>query len=290
MTRDHGRRPGRCPALRTFVRRALAAAGFEVTRLRPAAAGGVDYSNFGEQEVIARHLARLGVEGGTFVDIGAADGQTSSNTRALALAGWDGLAIEADPAAFARLAWRAAETPRVRLARSAVTPGNVVALLQAHAIPRDFAFLSLDIDGYDHFVLAALLVSYRPLLMCVEFNEAIPPPVKFTVTFHPDHAWALDHFYGQSIAMLAALARRHAYALVEVHYNNAFLVPAERSVLPDLAPEEAYRRGYLEREDRQRRLPWNREMEPLQTLPPAEVVAALHRRFAAYQGRYICEV
>jgi hypothetical protein len=277
--------------LRGVVQRTLAAAGLELKRTRPrAATGDRDYSNFGEQDVIAAHLARLGIASGTFVDIGAADGETSSNTRALARAGWDGLAVEGDPASFARLAWRAVDTPRVRLARAFVTPDNVVPLLEAHGVPADFAFLSLDIDGYDHFVLAALLESFRPLLMCVEFNEAIPPPVKFTVTYHPDHTWALDHFYGQSLAMVDTLARRHDYALVDVHYNNAFLVAAERSALPGLTAEAAYRRGYLDRPDRRQRLPWNDELERLQTMPPAAVVAELRARFARYEGRYICEV
>jgi hypothetical protein len=270
----------------------LATAGLELRRLRPPAAAGAatDFSNFGEQAVIEAHLRRLGVTRGTFVDIGAADGETSSNTRALARAGWDGLAVEADAASFARLAWRAADTPRVALARACVTPANVIALLDAHGVPKNFELLSLDIDGYDHFVLAALLERFRPALMCVEFNESIPPPVRFTVTFHPDHRWAMDHFYGQSLAMLGALAQAHGYALVEVHYNNALLVPAERSVLPSLEVAAAYRTGYLDRPDRRRRLPWNDVMEPLQTMTPAEVVAALRARFAGYEGRYICEV
>ena len=281
----------RLDTFRRAAQRALAAAGLELKRTRPrGATGDRDFSNFGEQDVIAGHLARLGVASGTFVDIGASDGQTSSNTRALARAGWSGLAVEADPEAFARLAWRAVDAPRLRLARTLVTPDNVVALLEAHGVPAEFAFLSLDIDGYDHFVLAALLKAFRPVLMCVEFNEAIPPPVKFTVTFHRDHAWALDHFYGQSLAMVEVLARRHDYALVDVHYNNAFLVPAERSTLPGLTAEVAYRRGYLDRPDRRKRLPWNDELERLQGLPPAAVVADLHARFARYHGRYICEI
>ena len=270
----------------------LASAGLELRRLRPPAAAGTpaDYSNFGEQAVIEAHLERLGITRGTFVDIGAADGETSSNTRALALAGWDGLAVEADAASFARLAWRAVDTPRVALARACVTPANVTALLDSHGVPKDFELLSLDIDGYDHFVLAALLERFRPALMCVEFNESIPPPVRFTVTFHPGHRWAMDHFYGQSLAMLGALAQTHGYALVEAHYNNAFLVPAERSVLPSLEVADAYRAGYLDRPDRRHRLPWNDVMEPLQTMTPADVVAALRTRFAAYEGRYICEI
>src|SRR5438105_2465372 len=214
-----------------------------------------------------------------------------SNTLALAKAGWVGLAVEADPELFAQLDRTYAKRyTRVTRAREIVTPDNVVALLREHDVPRDFGVLSLDIDGYDHFVLAKLLEAFRPGLICAEINESIPPPVRFTVTYRPDHAWAKDHFYGQSLAMLDVLRERHGYALVQVEYNNAFLLPAECSPVPSRPPVDVYREGYLSRADRLQRLPWNREMEFLQALSPEDAVAALHRRFARYAGRFVCEV
>ena len=247
-------------------------------------------SNFNEDRVIGAWLGRVPPRHRYYVDIAAGDGATMSNTLALARAGWDGLAFEGDPALFTRLARAYAKYPRVRLANTSVTPDNVVDLLRSHGVPRDFGVLSLDIDSYDHYVLARLLEAYRPGLICAEINEAIPPPVKFTVTYRPDHAWAKDHFFGQSLAMLDALRARHGYALVQVEYNNAFLVPEEASPVSSRPVAEVYREGYLARPDRLLRLPWNREMEYLQGLPPEQVVAALHTRFARYAGRYVCEV
>lgn len=63
----------------------------------------VDYSQSGEQAAILSALAARGIEGGRFLDIGAGDGETFSNTRALALAGWGGVAVEPAAWAFARL-------------------------------------------------------------------------------------------------------------------------------------------------------------------------------------------
>ena len=74
-------------------------------------------------------------------------------------------------------------------------------------------------------------------------------------------------------AMLDALRARHGYALVQVEYNNAFLVPEEVSPVRSRPVAEVYREGYLARPDRLMRLPWNREMEYLQGLPPEQVVA-----------------
>jgi hypothetical protein len=274
------------PSLKSLARRALAGLGVDARRLRRGRRG----SNFGEARIIDEWLARMPPRHRWYVDIAAGDGETMSNTLALAEAGWEGLAVEADAGEFARLERAYAARPRVRTARVVVTPDNVLDVLGAHGVPRELGVLSLDIDGYDHFVLAALLEGYRPRLICAEINESIPPPVKFTVTYRPGHTWAKDHFYGQSLAMLDVLRERHAYALVQVEYNNAFLVPAERSPVATRPVGEIYREGYLARPDRLARLPWNREMEFLQSLAPEAVVDALRVRFARYAGRFICEI
>lgn len=60
-----------------------------------------DYSQRGEQAVILEFFK--GKKYGRFCDIGANDGITFSNTRALALNGWPGTYIEASPKAFSRL-------------------------------------------------------------------------------------------------------------------------------------------------------------------------------------------
>lgn len=60
----------------------------------------MNYSQNKEQEVILNYFNG---EIGTFLDIGANDGVTLSNTRALALMGWRGVLVDASPKAFARL-------------------------------------------------------------------------------------------------------------------------------------------------------------------------------------------
>ena len=58
------------------------------------------YSQNNEQEIILDYLRG---KVGTFLDLGANDGVTLSNTRALAEIGWSGVLIEASPQAFKRL-------------------------------------------------------------------------------------------------------------------------------------------------------------------------------------------
>lgn len=266
------------------VRRALAPLWARLRRTRS-----TRYSALGEERVARSLLDRLGIETGVAVDIAACDGVTKSNTLALYESGWTGLAVEGDPERFARLARAYTNLPGVALARVWVTPDSVRRILASAGVPRDFAFLNLDLDSYDYFVLDSLLDEYRPQLVCAEINEKIPPPLRFTVTYHPNHVWRLDHFYGQSVSKLHELCVRHDLVLVELHYNNAFLVPAEAG-LPGLSPENAYRTGYLERPDRRDVFPWNADMEPLLTLPVDEQLAFVRRTFADYEGRYELDV
>lgn len=58
------------------------------------------YSQNDEQDHILKFFGR---QAGTFLDAGANDGQTLSNTRALAMLGWSGVCVEPSPTAFAKL-------------------------------------------------------------------------------------------------------------------------------------------------------------------------------------------
>jgi hypothetical protein len=73
--------------------------------------------------------------------------------------------------------------------------------------------------------------------------------------------------------------------------NNAFLVPEEHGAhFPALSSAEAYRAGYLDKPDRLKRLPWNRDMEALQSMTPAEGLKFVARYFEKDAGRYICRI
>jgi hypothetical protein len=275
--------------LRKLVQGALRSLGFELTRIRPET-GSVSYSNFGEDALIAKYLAQSPPAHRYCVDIGAGDGETSSNSCKLFRDGWEGLALEYSGPTFSRLAYRYSDLNRCSLGRFRVTPDNVVSLLKAAEAPEDFGFLSLDIDSYDHFVLEKILEVYRPSLMCVEINEKIPPPVKFAVQWRPDHSWTEDHFYGQSLEILAELAGRFQYTLVDLEYNNAFLLPSKAVTAPPRPVRQVYEDGYLKREDRLKRLPWNKDMEPLHALKPEGMISFINEKFAKYQGRYVCRL
>jgi hypothetical protein len=246
------------------------------------------FSNFDEERMLAEFVARLVPDAAArvAVDVGAGDGIRGSNTYALFLQGWRGVGFEGDEKRARRLARAYKNLEGVEARHALVTPSNVVALLHAAGLPEDFGVLSLDIDSYDYWVLDAVLKRYRPRVVVTEINEKIPPPVRFRVRFDPGFRLQ-HHFFGYSIASLEELCGRHAYALLALEYNNAFIAPRELvNSLPTLDAETAYRRGYLERPDRRERFPRNQDMEALHSMSPAQALAFLENFFARHEGKY----
>jgi hypothetical protein len=245
------------------------------------------FSNFDEERMLERFIAELlpAEQAHVAVDIGAGDGVRGSNTYALFRQGWGGIGVEGDERRARRLARAYKNLNGVEAVHALATPLNVVSLLKANNIPREFGVLSLDIDSYDYWVLEAILKSFRPRIVVTEINEKIPPPVKFVVKYDPNFKLQ-HHFFGYSIACLEDLCERYDYALIALEYNNAFLAARELRGVRPLDAATAYRTGYLERADRRARFPKNFDMEALHSLKPAESIAFLERFFARHKGKY----
>ena len=245
------------------------------------------FSCFGEEQLLKRYISDLLPAGHvrTAVDIGAGDGRTGSNTLALFRSGWKGLGIEWDGRKVSKLAKLYEDLPDVSPCRIRVTPDNVLPLLEAYGVEKNFGVLNIDIDSYDYWVLDALLTRYRPSIIVTEVNEKIPPPFKFRVKYDPQFQ-SREHFYGYSITCLDGLCERRGYALIHFEYNNAFLVPVELNGTGGLTAEEAYRRGYLERPDRREKFYRNQNMEVLHSLSPTEGLRFIRQFFDGLEGKY----
>lgn len=245
------------------------------------------FSSFGEEQILNRYIAELlpAEHSRTVVDIGAGDGRTGSNTLALFKSGWKGVGVEWDARKARKLARVYEQLPEASACRLRVTPDNVVPLLEAYGVERNFGVLSVDIDSYDYWILDAVLARYRPQLVVTEINEKIPPPIEFRVKYDPDFR-SREHFYGYSIACLEELCALRGYALIDLEYNNAFLAPKELAGARALTPESAYRRGYLERPDRRAKFHRNQNMETLHAVGPEEGVRFIRQFFSQLAGKY----
>jgi len=249
------------------------------------------FSNFDEQAIIGKYIDLLEIrdKSETVVDIGAGDGARSSNTFALVQAGWSVLGVEYDNRKFGLLAQNYSFYPNARSCRFMVSSTNIVDLLKAYSVEKDFGVLSLDIDGCDYWVLDAILSRFRPKLVVSEFNEKIPPPVKFVVNDVPEFNLRF-HFFGYSIAKLQDLLKKHDYVLLENEYNNVFIAPAEIAADHSISIEQAYLEGYVNRPDRREKFGSNEDMDPLLRMDPQQAVDFLGRYYGGYKGEYQIEI
>ena len=145
------------------------------------------YSQSGEDGTLAHLFDRIGTTNRFFVEFGAKDGQSISNTANLRLHhGWQGLLMDGDPAESAEGAEsvEAAESAEgiefaapnlhadetaARVRKEIITGENINELLARYHVPKSFDLLSIDIDGNDYWVWKAL-EGYLPRVVLIEYN------------------------------------------------------------------------------------------------------------------------
>jgi len=164
-----------------------------------------------------RHFVEFGVEGGV-----------ENNTLALLLAGWNGLWIEANPSAQAKVRADFAEplnTGQLVLQPSFATAESIEPLLEKSGVPVEPDLLSIDIDGNDYWVWRAI-TTRRPRVVVVEYNASLGRSARLIQPYQPDTAWDLTSVFGASLGALEDLGRQKGYALVGcgIRGVNAFFV------------------------------------------------------------------
>jgi hypothetical protein len=175
------------------------------------------YSESGEDGILAKLFALLGVERGFFVEFGAWDGRRLSNTRLLRERGWRGILIEADADKFAELERNVAGEPVTPVHARVGLEGEdrLDAILARAECPDAFELLSIDVDSDDLAIWMAV-EQYRPACVVIEFNVTIPFDIDFINP--PGKAW------GNSAKSILGVAEAKGYVLAAVTYMNLVLV------------------------------------------------------------------
>ena len=180
------------------------------------------YSQCGEDGVLLHLFESIGAPTRYFVEFGAKDGVTVSNTANLRLHhGWKGLLMDAEAVGDDDLV-----TPAF------VTAENVNDLFEEHGVPKTFDLLSIDIDGNDYWVWKAL-DRFTPRVVVVEYNIFFAHDDARTMPYDANHRWEEGSCYhGASLAALRKLGDEKGYAMVHTDSwgPNAFFVL--RSELP----------------------------------------------------------
>ncbi|SOX55729.1 hypothetical protein MAAFP003_4423 [Mycobacterium ahvazicum] len=194
-------------------------------------AGKKCFSSTDEDGITLEILRRVGrLEDGVFAEFGVGDG-TENNTLILAALGWKGFWVGGQ-----ELAVTYPDGPHFTYEKAWITAENILALSAACLRRIDAGavdVVSLDLDGNDIYLIEKLLADgMRPTLFIVEYNAKFPPPVKFQISYDPDHQWQSDDYFGASLSSFVAMFARFDYRLVCCNSHsgtNAFFVDSALS-------------------------------------------------------------
>ncbi len=170
-------------------------------------------SQNGEDGIIHEIFRRIGVTTKTFVEIGVGDG-IQNNTSFLLSQGWTGHWIDGS-SEFRKALESKPELPRdaVRSLVTFVTAENVVAHFEKLDVPAEFDLLSIDIDQNTYYVWESL-GNYRPRVVVIEYNSALPADVDWQVAYRAQRTWDGTQNFGASLKALEILGVRLGYSLV----------------------------------------------------------------------------
>ena len=246
----------------------------------------------GESKKLLQLCEELNINSGSYVDIGASDGWTSSATFPFAKNdNFSGLSIELDNKKFKKMEFIYRKFNNAYLSKSKVSPENVTEILKKFDVLYDFDILNLDIDSYDLFVIKKLLESHKPKIVSMEINEKIPPPLFFTVTYNDKHFWKGDHFFGCSLQAAYDEVSKFGYRLYTLIYNNAIFISDDIKInVPDRTLTQIYNDGYVNKPDRKEKFSYNYDVDVLLKINPSDSIEFINNLFKDYQGKYQLEL
>lgn len=189
------------------------------------------HSQIGEDGVLAKILELLPEKDKWCVEFGAWDGRHLSNTcNLIEGSGYSAVLIEGSAEKFIELRRNHPGSNVIPLKQFVgfSEHDNLDIILSRTPIPRNFDFLSIDIDGNDYHVWKAF-TRYGPKIVAIEFNPTIPTEVLYVQDPDPSVS------RGNSLASLVELGKAKGYELVCVLSWTAFFVRQELFPIFDIS-------------------------------------------------------
>lgn len=171
-------------------------------------------SQNGEDGIIQEIFRRIGPGHRIFFESGVGDG-SENNTCFLLSQGWTGFWVDASPR-FQNVLEKAGllDHPRISHLISKLNRENILEILAQLKVPRELDLFSLDIDQNTYHVWKAIGAEYRPRVIVVEYNGALPAGVEWAVQYDAEKVWDGTINFGASLKAYEILGRSLGYSLV----------------------------------------------------------------------------
>ena len=184
------------------------------------------FSQHGEDGIIAEIFKRIGTTNRVCVEFGCGNG-LENNSMLLLVQQWKTIWIESEKNNVEQALdtfYQQIKNGTLSVHHALLTKENICPLFQEFKIPKEFDFLSIDVDGNDYW-LWKKIEEYRPRVIAIEYNPLFPPPIAYISTY-TDQVWDGSSYFGASISSLCHLANHKGYKLVACDFSgtNAFFV------------------------------------------------------------------
>jgi hypothetical protein len=182
------------------------------------------FSQSGEDGILKEIFLLIGSGNKTFLDIGAGNGKSISNTYNLRVMGWEGIGFDG-----------AYDIPQLNIIKQRISEENILEILQQHQISKEIDFLSLDIDSIDFYILKKILENgFKPRCICAEYNVNFTIDEDKVVIYNPDLVWDGGHYYGASFKALINLATKYGYQPVCTNKLGVNVFFVRQDLMPKL--------------------------------------------------------
>lgn len=175
------------------------------------------YSQGDEDGIIDAIFHRLGINKGTFAEIGVENG-LECNTLLLLHQGWKGFWFESNEDYAKQIQNKFSNVKGLGLCVGKITKENINQIFRDMNIT-DLDFLSIDIDGMDIYLLEELEI--KPKVICIEYNAKWPAHVYKKPIYNINYSWSGTDYMGSSLRAITELANCKGYDLVGTSITGA---------------------------------------------------------------------
>ncbi len=178
-------------------------------------------SQYGQDGVLEKIFDVIGTTNKYFVEFGSAGTDTGmGNTAYLRRRGFTGLLMDGtEPPYDSNVSTNNFYDVKVEF----ITASNINDLFTKYNVPKDFDFLSIDIDGQDFHVWNNLR-NYSPRVVSIEMNHHIHPGKDKVMPLNDSWIWDGNEWFGSSVTALKKLGNSKGYALVATCMSDAIFV------------------------------------------------------------------
>ena len=175
------------------------------------------YSQFQEDGITEKIFEVIGTTNKFYLDFGGTENTNNSE-------------VLHKEHGFNGVLWNGDDLPceYTKIHKEFITRENIIELCKKYNVPKEFDFLSIDIDGNDWYIWKKMCEEkeYQPRVVVIEYNATFPPPEDKIMEYKSDYSWDLSIYQSASIQAMYNLGRKLGYSLVcaESFGYNLFFV------------------------------------------------------------------